>query len=374
MKDFIRRLQRIDNWTIFYGLAGLALASSVLSAVVNGSGADAAWWSAWLTSVSTEIIDAIFTFGLLYFVVGLGNEKKSLITDIRSQDKNAATTAIEQMRGKGWLQDGSLSGVSLFEAQWQKTRLQGANLAGASLWRANLHQADLQGATLRDAFLHYADLSQANLSDVDLSGAQLDYANLLAATLERTQFSETTTLPDGTPWTPTSDLARFTDRNHPQFWFGYNLTGQDVSGGNFADANLAGADLSQVTMIGATLRAANLAQAHLPYANLSQADGEGATLRRANLNNSNLSHANFAHANLEQANLKGANLFKANLAAARLHNAQIDENTILPDGTRLQGDMDERVKALEMMRFTNRDHPNFWRSDDRESPAHREAR
>jgi hypothetical protein len=36
--------------------------------------------------------------------------------------------------------------------------------------------------------------------------------------LDGAAFSEETTLPDGTRWTPEADLARFTDPAHPHFW------------------------------------------------------------------------------------------------------------------------------------------------------------
>lgn len=31
-------------------------------------------------------------------------------------------------------------------------------------------------------------------------------------------FDEATILPDGTKWTPRTDMRRFTDPNHPKFW------------------------------------------------------------------------------------------------------------------------------------------------------------
>jgi len=40
----------------------------------------------------------------------------------------------------------------------------------------------------------------------------------VGAHLERAKLAEHTTLPDGTRWKPDTDLARFTDPDHPDFW------------------------------------------------------------------------------------------------------------------------------------------------------------
>jgi len=43
-------------------------------------------------------------------------------------------------------------------------------------------------------------------------------SNLQGATLDGATFDQTTTLPDKTLWTPDTDMTRFTDPDHPQFW------------------------------------------------------------------------------------------------------------------------------------------------------------
>ena len=54
---------------------------------------------------------------------------------------------------------------------------------------------------------------RADLASADLFGADLMYANLTGA-----DFAEDTRLPDGTHWTPDTDITRFTDPDHPRFW------------------------------------------------------------------------------------------------------------------------------------------------------------
>jgi len=110
---------------------------------------------------------------------------------------------------------------------------------------------------------------------------------------------------------------------------------------NFSKAGLGWADLS-----GARLYEADLSRTDLGWANLSRANLSETNLYWANLRKAILAEANLSRANLSMANLRGANLAGA----------------ILPDATEWSADAD-------LARFTDPKHPNFWRSDDSESPA-----
>jgi hypothetical protein len=92
-------------------------------------------------------------------------------------------------------------------------------------------------------------------------------------------------------------------------------------------------------------------------ANLADADLESAFLRGTILTNANL-----AHADLRNATLLGTIFTGADLSGAQLDGASYDEKTVLPDGTFWQA-------GADMARFTDPDHPAFWRSDDPASPA-----
>jgi uncharacterized protein YjbI with pentapeptide repeats len=111
--------------------------------------------------------------------------------------------------------------------------LAGVDLSGANLWFADLHKANLrganlqkaalEGANLKGAKLEYANLQGAELVGANLQGAELNYANLRGAELAGANLSlvkldKSTTLPDGTRWSSDSDLSRFTDAEHPEFW------------------------------------------------------------------------------------------------------------------------------------------------------------
>jgi uncharacterized protein YjbI with pentapeptide repeats len=107
----------------------------------------------------------------------------------------------------------NLQGALLIRASSQEANLSDANLQKADLGSVNLFHADLARANLQRAYLGEANLQKVNLERADLRGADLWEANLQEANL-----SQDTTLPDGTNWTPDTDMARFTDPKHPDFW------------------------------------------------------------------------------------------------------------------------------------------------------------
>jgi hypothetical protein len=127
--------------------------------------------------------------------------------------------------------------------------------------------------------------------------------------------------------------------------------------------------LGDGSLQGANLGAANLREAELWNANLREidfayADLQGAKLIQVDLQGTNLGRANLQGVNLIEADLRRADLSWANLEVADLGRVKFDRNTTLPDGTR-------RMPKIYFRRFTNRDDPDFWRSDNPASPAYR---
>jgi hypothetical protein len=228
-----------------------------------------------LPEFHNEVAAELFGIGIGVLVIDFANERRStrqrkeeLILQMGSPDNGFAAEAVRILRQKGWLADGNLEkvyliganlqsadlgGVNLQEAFLGKANLRGADLAGinlqgAYLTRANLRGADLigghlqlaklegadlrgaymgsvnlEGADMRGVLLVGADIRLANLQDVDLSyanllGSYLSDANLLGVSLAGAIFNEATILPDGSLWSRTTDLTRFTDPNHPNFW------------------------------------------------------------------------------------------------------------------------------------------------------------
>jgi hypothetical protein len=270
-EHMISRIQNLNEQTVLRVLVAVAVVSLGISALSHWLDGSGAWWG-WADSAfqnfSTEMMGAVLTFFLFELVVGVRNEKKRLIIELRSKDNITALNALEQIREKGWHKDGTLKGVNLLYANLQEAKLhdvnlqgallvlanlqdallyranlqsanlmlanlQGAHLDDANLQGANLMLANLQSAHLDDANLQATDLLKANLQGARLSGAKLqgtnlEEASLQAADLRGVEFDEKTVLPDPNRsqgsfnfhkyWTPEIDMSRYTDPKHPDFW------------------------------------------------------------------------------------------------------------------------------------------------------------
>ena len=192
-------------------------------------------------NLATELAGAVVTYLLLERVIGGSEEREDqkarLILDLGSTVHDVAIPAAEKLRERGWLRDGSLQGAYLRNANLSRAELlnadlQRANLAKAKLertylWKAHLQRATLVNANLRKsvlvraelqgAYLMSADLEGAELMNANLHGADLRLANLRGASLQDATLTDAT-LPNGTKWTVDTNMARFTDPNHPNFW------------------------------------------------------------------------------------------------------------------------------------------------------------
>lgn len=153
------------------------------------------------------------------------------------------------------LQEANFWSANLQDANLQKANLQDAILDKANLQKADMYKANLQYTDLTLANLQYTNLAFANLQYTNLWCANLEKAdlwstnlreanlrgtNLRSANLENTKFDKKTVLPDATYqgkdeggnylrdengnyiynkyWTPETDMSRYTDPNHPDFW------------------------------------------------------------------------------------------------------------------------------------------------------------
>ncbi len=139
--------------------------------------------------------------------------KTELINKIWSQENKYSLQAIEELRVRGWLSDGSLRGVSFCRAQ-----LQGADLMDADFCNVDFHQANLDFANLSSARLNGAKLNRASLQGVDFDHADLTNAdlhksnlrgarNLSDAQLARVSHLFGSIMPDGKPYDGRYNLA-----------------------------------------------------------------------------------------------------------------------------------------------------------------------
>jgi len=234
---------QILNWfvlTLLVILAVIATASSYRKAVNNGVALDH-WIKGGIAGLSPAVF-IIFVIGALFGVVVTAvtwsqsgiKVQTEFVSLLGSENYEQTSYAVYGLRANGWLTDGTLQGANLSEANLRdldlrNADLQRANLSGVNLRRANLWSANLQGATLVAADLEHALLAKANLENVNLAGTNLMNVNFSGANLQGAilvdstgtgmgRISGTTTLPDGSKWTPATDMGRFTDPNHPDFW------------------------------------------------------------------------------------------------------------------------------------------------------------
>lgn len=259
---FANQRQIWQDYQAYYTLARRAL-PFIVGVIIGGFifSSDAGY----ATNLYTEIMSILATVGILDFFNqrrDTQNLKKRLIREAGSRSNETAKSAVEWLRAEGWLEGshGLLQGADLVATNLQDANLFDSNLRGAYLGGANLKQAFLPGANLIQAYLGGANLQKAdlfeanleranvlqadlestdlgganlqgaNLKDADLRYAKLGGANLLGANLEGTELIKVywkreirgkmcvATLPDGTKWTPETDMTRFTDENHPDFW------------------------------------------------------------------------------------------------------------------------------------------------------------
>lgn len=156
-------------------------------------------------------------------------EKETLIAQLHSKDQSVTQNAISVLWLRGWLQDGSV----------RKANLKRANLENGDLGECDLRGAQLNRANLRHARL-WADLRGASLLGADLTAALLKDPAYPPGVRE-VIFDEHTVLPDGSHWSPDTDMTRFLDPAHPAYWRsgdiespayqpdGHNGTGQSIA-------------------------------------------------------------------------------------------------------------------------------------------------
>ena len=105
--------------------------------------------------------------------------KIELINKLRSQNNKTTLIAVEEMRVRGWLSDGTMSGIALC-----RTQLQNADLMDADLSSVDFHQARLDWADLSLTNLVSAKAVRANLTGADFSQADIYDADFYKATLQ----------------------------------------------------------------------------------------------------------------------------------------------------------------------------------------------
>lgn len=196
------------------------------------------WWIDFWQGISTEMYGAVVTGVTLGMVVlvfqqysAIQNRKAELILQMGSPDNGFALEAARQLDAEGWLEDGTLRGAYLVGADLRGINLFAADLANSNLAEVDLTNANLSGANLTDANLTNANLTNVELYDTDLTStnlrnatltnaklrgadltnAFLAYANLPDTVLPQGNWINVTILPNGSAWTPETDITSFTE-------------------------------------------------------------------------------------------------------------------------------------------------------------------
>jgi hypothetical protein len=155
---------------------------------------------------------ALYLLGVVGFAVWLNlafyrrdrayETLKSSLDLLRALRGAEAPQAIAQLRALGVLagEKSMLRGADLRHARFHNAEITNANFVGA-----DLRYASFAGANLRDANLQGADVW-----DVDFCGANLWGADLRGVRhIANARFDAETRLPDGSQWTPETDMQPF---------------------------------------------------------------------------------------------------------------------------------------------------------------------
>lgn len=169
-----------------------------------------------LQSLVPEALGITFTVLLidrLYAIRDIERQERELkarlISELSLNTNVFAKKAASLLWRKGWLQDGSLRNADLEAAHLETAYLVDADFSGS-----DCHYANFANANMRRANLSLANLRSVNFKGTDLKEACLEHATIFPDT----EFDEKTILPDGTNWNIHTDMSRFTDPEHIDFW------------------------------------------------------------------------------------------------------------------------------------------------------------
>ena len=251
------------------------------------------------------------------------------------------------------LQNLSLDGIILCNANLRKAKLFGTSFRNADLTESDLSgtylaKAELSGAKARRTNFHGCRMDGVSWKDVDLQSARLTEVNFRNATLDSCIMKSA-----GLKDADLTNLKLHKVRLYGIFaeetcWHGAQLTECRLNNGRLAKADLTdarfercrfeSANLSGATcqashfercdFVEADLSGADLTDCHLEHGRFERANLSGTRLEGTRMANSQAVRANFARANLNKADLTGSNLSQADLYRADLRSATLN-GTIL---------------------------------------------
>ncbi len=266
--------------------------------------------------------------------------------NLRFADLRGATFGNAQLQGAD-LSHADLTGASLPRSTLAGARLDRVRVTGADLRDVDFNGAQLRDMTFADMRMFRADFADAQLESVDFSDVDLYNTNFTGATLTNTTFDSNTILPDRTRWQPTTDMAQFTDRDHPDFWAGY------IARANLPIDQLSGLNLRNASMGAAEFKGANMSEADLWGANFRGSDLRNVDFSRAYLNGAELAYTNLQGAQFADSDLTRADFTRAVVSCSQLEVARTLTGVTLPDGTVLSDDSLRQQSFAELCQAVN---------------------
>ncbi len=134
-------------------ILAIALISGVISAYEDGIFN----WRSLLGNLSTELMGGVITFVLIDRLISRNEDdtttRNSLIGRLENHESGLVQAAVQELRQRGWLQDGSLYGWFLKRANFEGIDLRDARMNGLGIYRCHLKDAritDQQFACLND--------------------------------------------------------------------------------------------------------------------------------------------------------------------------------------------------------------------------------
>lgn len=211
----LRKIWERNQWLLI--LAGWLLGILTMPFIAN------------MTDVMNFIGDLVpEAVGILFtvFILDRLNEQRELeqlqnrlVREASGQANEASKLACDWMQFEGWLTgDASLlRGDKIWRGNMVGVNLSEANLVTTDFYKSNLTDANLYNIDARNANFAHANISGCDLVAADLTGANLEGTNIEGVTWDHPNQSAAI-LPDGKPWTPETDMGRFTDYKNPNFW------------------------------------------------------------------------------------------------------------------------------------------------------------
>ena len=228
------------------------------------------WFKGFLLNISTELFGAALIYVLIDVIKESQEKEKNALQEVTrkliSRHPALVSDAIQQilfnekLKNKLFSQENipfthmmldnqsfpksfSFPKIDISHSEFRQAILKGVTFVNTIMHGVNFEQADLASACLKNCDLQASIFDNADLSHADLSGCKLEHvdfteANLTNANLTNAIITDTTQLTgaklpsfeedergfvkEGSIWQKHTDMKRFTDPNHPNYYVVHN--------------------------------------------------------------------------------------------------------------------------------------------------------